>query len=320
MIEIRSGDDRSASIFRVREHATDTIGDQGVMTQTEVTSKLKKEGDLAVFEGNILGGSEQLRLTGPLEIRGDIESNVTLTVEGDVTVKGSIFEAHLTSTGNVRIEQAFIGSGKGKIDAGGSVTVAVVNGQTIVAKGNIVIGVEAVRADITAFDRIDASAARIVGGKAEAGNEMVVKLLGNEEGAQTKVYLGNRKKLIQRLTDISNEEKQLTESLPKIVEGIYKLNRLKIDGKNLPPEHEAMGARLRSMRDSIPRQIELFKKEIEHLNQLLKEKTHASLSVRECVFENVMVDINGLKEVTESPLKSLRYKMGATGLLKEPLS
>jgi len=125
--------------------------------------------------------------------------------------------------------------------------------------------------------------------------------------------------LIQRLTDISNEQKNLNESLPKINDGIYKLNRLKLDGKQLSPEQEAMVSRLRTMRDSYPRQMELFKKEIDMVNLLLKEKSNATLSILEAIFENVLVDINGFKEVTDTSLHSLRYKMGAHGLLKEPL-
>lgn len=289
------------------------------MTQGEFTSKLVKEGKNTVFEGSLTGGTEPLQATGPLEITGDIESGIAITVEGDLHVKGSVFEAMLTVTGNVKIDQSFIGGGKGKIDATGNVRVSIVNGQSIVSKGCVTIDVEAIRADIVAFDKIDANFARIIGGKIEAGNEITVKVLGNEEGQATKVYLGNRKKLIQRLTDISNAERQLAESLPKINEGIYKLNRLKVDGIALTREQEAMGMKLRTMRDSYPRQLELFKKEIEHLNQLLKEKNNAALSIREGIYENVMVDINGYKEVTDNPLGSLRFRMGATGLLKEPL-
>jgi len=37
------------------------------------------------------------------------------------------------------------------------------------------------------------------------------------------------------------------------------------------------------------------------------------------VYENVLIDINGFKEVTETALTTIRYKMGANGLLKEPL-
>ena len=289
------------------------------MTQAEFASKLKQEGENYCYEGNITGSPIQLHCPGTLEINGDVDSGVLLVVEGDCTVHGSVFEASLTATGNIRIDESFIGSGKGKVTSGHDVWVGVINGQCIVAKGSVTIGVEAIKADITAYDKINATIARIIGGKIEAGTEIVVKSVGTEDGQQTKLYLGNRKKLIQRLTDISNEQKNLNESLPKINDGIYKLNRLKLDGKQLSPEQEAMVSRLRTMRDSYPRQMELFKKEIDMVNLLLKEKSNATLSILEAIFENVLVDINGFKEVTDTSLHSLRYKMGAHGLLKEPL-
>jgi uncharacterized protein len=289
------------------------------MTKADFTSKLKKNGDVSSFDGNIAGTEEKLHCAGSLLINGDVESGVTLVVEGDCTIHGSVFEASVTATGSVHVDEAFIGGGKGKIVSGRDVWVSVINGQSVVAKGSVTVAVEALKADIVAYDKVDASSARIVGGKIDAGTEISVKTLGSEEASQTKIYLGNRKKLIQRLTDISNEEKLLNDSLPKINDGIYKLNRLKLDGVALSPEQEAMVSRLRTMRDSYPRQMELFKKEIEQVNQLLKEKSNASLCVHEAIFENVLVDINGFKEVTETPLHSLRYKMGAHGLLKEPL-
>jgi uncharacterized protein len=289
------------------------------MTQAEFASKLKKEGENYCYDGNITGSSVQIHCPGTLEVNGDLESGTLLVVEGDCHVHGSVFEASLTATGNVRIDESFIGSGKGKVTSGRDVWVGVINGQSIIAKGSVTIGVEAIKADITAYDKINAAIARIIGGKIEAGTEIIVKTVGTEDGQQTKLYLGNRKKLIQRLTDISNEQKNLNESLPKINDGIYKLNRLKLDGKQLSPEQEAMVSRLRTMRDSYPRQMELFKKEIDTVNLLLKEKSNATLSILEAIFENVLVDINGFKEVTDTALHSLRYKTGAHGLLKEPL-
>ena len=289
------------------------------MTQAEFITKLHHAGDTYTFDGNIVGATDHFLCTGSLVVNGDIESGVALVVEGDCTVHGSVFETSLTATGSVRVDESFIGSGKGKILSGHDVWVSTINGQAIVAKGSVTIGVEALKSDITAYDKINATIARIVGGKIEAGTEIIVKTLGSEAALQTKIYLGNRKKLIQRLTDISNEEKNLNDSLPKINDSIYKLNRMKVDGIVLSADQEAMGTRLRTMRDSYPRQMELFKKEIEQVNALLKEKSNATLSVREAVFENVLIDINGYKEVTDSSLYGVRFKVGATGLLKEPL-
>jgi len=300
-------------------YRTSREGDSDSMTQAEFTSKLTNDGKTFRIDGNITGGTEHLQCAGSLEVHGDIESGVTLIVEGDCVVHGSVFETSLTATGSVRIDESFVGSGKGKAVSGADVWISVINGQSIVARGSVTIGIEALKADITAYDKIHAPNDRIIGGKIEAGTEIVVRTLGSEDSQQTKVYLGNRKKLIQRLTDISTEEKNLNDSLPKINDGIYRLNRMKLDGVALSREQETMGARLRTMRDSYPRQMDLFKKEIAQLNLLLKEKSNATLSVNGSVYENVLIDINGFKEVTETSLTTIRYKMGANGLLKEPL-
>ena len=289
------------------------------MNQIEFLSKIRKDGLSSIYDGNINGTNETLFFTGQLTIDGDIESGASLIVEGDVMVNGSVYDASLTSTGNVTIMESFIGSGKGKIVSGMNVSLSVINGQTIVAKGSITIAVEALNADVRAYNRIDAHAARIVGGKTEASHEIVVHNLGSQDGRQTKVYLGNRKKLLQRINEISVEEKSLNDRLPKIQNCIYRWNRIKVDGIPLSDEQETMLDKLRTMRDTFPRQADLFRREVEQLKALLKEKIDSTLTVRGTIYENVLVDINGNKEVTEHSVQAIQYYMGIHALQKAPI-
>ncbi len=270
------------------------------------------------FDGNLPATTETIFYSKPLIVEGDIESGVSLIVEGDLTVRGSVFDAAVTSTGCVSITESFIGAGKGKLVSGVNVSVKAINGQSIVAKGSVTIGVEALNADIRAYEKIDAHTARIVGGKTEASNEISVLNLGSEDSRQTKVYLGNRKKLLQRINEILSEEKSLNDRLPKINKCIYRWNRIKVDGIQLTEDQETMLAKLRTMRDSYPRQAELFRKEVDHLNSLLKDKIESTLVVKGSLFENVLVDINGIKEVTDQTYQNIRFHMGVQALVKLP--
>jgi uncharacterized protein (DUF342 family) len=289
------------------------------MTQVEFLSMLRKENEQYFFDGRITGTREGLYCPGTLTVCGDIDSGTTLVVEGDVIVHGSVFDVSLTATGNVTIEESFIGTGRGKITSGIDVNVKAVNMQSIVAKGNIAISAEALNADLRAYDKIDAPFARIIGGKCEASNEIVIKTLGSDDARQTKVYLGNKKKLLQRLNDILNEKKSLEERLPKINNCIYRWNRIRIEGIVLTPEQELMLDKLRLIRDSFPRQRELFEKENENLKVLLKNKAESTLCVNDVIHENVLVDINGIKEVTDCQYRSVKFCMGAHKLFRAPL-
>ncbi len=289
------------------------------MNQKDFLSKLRKDGPLTIFEGNVSGTTETLFYTEPLTINGDIESGASLIVEGDMTVNGSIFDASLTATGSVTVTESFIGAGKGKITSGMDVFVSVINGQTIVAKGSITIAKEALNADVRAYSRIDAHAARIIGGKTEASHEIIVNNLGSQDGRQTKVYLGNRKKLLQRINEISTEETSLNVRLPKIQNCIYRWNRIKVDGISLSNEQETMLDKLRTMRDTFPRQADLFRREVEQLKALLKEKIDSKLTVRGSIHENVLVDINGYKELTDHSLHAIQFYMGIHALQKSPI-
>jgi uncharacterized protein (DUF342 family) len=289
------------------------------MTQQEFLEKIRKDGTINIFDGNISGATETLFYTEPLTITGDVESGIALIVEGDVIVNGSVFDAALTSTGSATIRHAFTGAGKGKVVSGMDVSVSVINGQSIVAKRSIAIAVESLNADLRAYNTIDAHAARIVGGKIEASNEILVHTLGSQDSRQTKVYLGNRKKLLQRINDIAAEEKSLNDRLPKINKCIYRWNRYVVEGIELSADQEGMLAKLKTMRDSFPRQADIFRKEIDQLKTLLKEKIDSSLIVHGTLYENVLIDINGFKEVTDQTLQSIQYYMGIHTLQKAPL-
>jgi uncharacterized protein len=289
------------------------------MTQAEFQLQLRKEDSQLVFDGDLTGAAEALYCSESLVVCGDVQSGITLLVEGDVTIRGSLYDVSLTATGNVTIDGSFSGTGKGKITSGGSVTVNVVNGQIIIAKENITILTESLNAELLAYDKVVAAAARIVGGKTEASNDIAVNSLGSTDGRQTKVYLGNRKKLLPRLNDIENERKILNDRLPKINNCIYRWNRIRIEGVKLTAEQEKMLDKLRVMRDSYPRQMDLFKRETDHLKLLLKDKTESLLSVHGSLFENVLIDINGFKEVTNAEYHAIKYYMGAFKLHRVPL-
>ncbi|HLP18483.1 MAG TPA: FapA family protein [Bacteroidota bacterium] len=285
------------------------------MTQTDFLQQLRKEDSKSFFDGTISGSRETLFCPESLVVSGDIASGTKLIVEGDVNVQGSVLEASLTATGNIVVDGSFAGAGKGKITSAADVTVKVVHGQAIIAQGTITILTEAINADLCAYNSIEASSARIVGGKTEASNEINVRVVGSDDGRSTKVYLGNRKKLLQRLNDIGVEKKVLNERLPKINKCIYQWNRFRIEGLVITNEQEIMLEKLRVMRDSFPRQMDLFRKETDHLKMLLREKNDSTLSVFDTLFENVLIDINGLREVTDAQHHAVKYFMGSHKLM-----
>ena len=97
--------------------------------------------------------------------------------------------------GDVTIHQGFSGHGKGKIHAGGNVSVLYVMNQTVVAAKDIMIGRECINATIDAGGKIHAPRALIAGGKLDAVQEVEVGDIGTMDISSAKIRVGRHGKL-----------------------------------------------------------------------------------------------------------------------------
>ncbi len=285
------------------------------MTQDIFLHQLQKTPTGFSFNGDISQSKTPLQCNGNLKITGNVDSGVVLNVIGNIEILGSVYESEITASDTVTVHQSFLGAGKGKITAR-NVVINSINGQIVEAKDTITIAVEALSAELIAGNKIQSPSARIVGGTAKAGAEIIALTIGDSEAQLTKIYLGNRKKILQLLNALNKEEEQLKANLPKITDGIYKLSRLKIDQGTLHADQQLTLNKLRAMKEQIPHRLDQIKAEIPALQQQLKEKHEAKLIVYESIFENVMIDFNGIKEVLSETVHATQFHLGVDGLVR----
>src|SRR3972149_6017043 len=80
---------------------------------------------------------------GAIVVKGNVRTGFIVDAVGDIEVGGMVEDSIIKSKGNVLVKGGFVGSGKGKIEADGDVTVYFARNQTIVAN-NVKILREAV--------------------------------------------------------------------------------------------------------------------------------------------------------------------------------
>jgi len=128
---------------------------------------------------------------GAIVVKGNVRSGFIVDAVGDIEVGGMVEDSIIKSKGNVLVKGGFVGSGKGKIEADGDVTVYFARNQTIVAN-NVKILREAVDCIIYAKNtvKVHGDKISIEGGITAAGATIEVESLGSKNEAHTDVEVG----------------------------------------------------------------------------------------------------------------------------------
>lgn len=294
---------------------------------------------LATVDGNLViegGGKVEVRDTiefsdslditmgdidfvGSLIVRGDIHGDINIKVGKNLTVFGDVADAVIVAGGDVIVRNGFMGRGAGSITAGGSVRVQHVRNQHISAGNEVHIERESVNGTITAKRKIEAAHAVIAGGVLEADEVIEVGMLGRVEGGQVKVRVGRRGKIIDRLASMEKELRQLEKNFADIKDAVYKLVRMKIDAGKLSSDKETMLARLQEAQRQIPGKREQLLAEQSSLNAELQRHAEVKLTVHDTISDNVFIDVNGARKLTDAIVRGVVYterngELQATGL------
>jgi uncharacterized protein (DUF342 family) len=152
----------------------------------EVESDYNVNGDISTLNGQVI------ECYGNLIVQGDVRVGVTLKVDGNLTVMGSVEEVVIECGGNVDVKVGLHGGkGFGKIIAYGDVSFFHGNNHNVISRSTIKIGKMAMNCNLTA-QSIDSPKALICGGSTLAFQKIEVYELGKENYAKTTVTLGGK--------------------------------------------------------------------------------------------------------------------------------
>jgi uncharacterized protein (DUF342 family) len=260
-----------------------------------------------VIPNNVDYSVGNIDFCGSLLIEGDVLGEFRIKAGGSVEVFGDVHDAVIESAGDVTVHQGFVGVGKGRITAGGTVRVRHVTNQTIIAGKDIVVETEGVNSTIEAGGRVIAPCAVIAGGRLEAMLEADVYNLGNSESSAVKVRVGRRGKIIERLALAEKDVKQAERQTGEVKAAVYRLVKMKVDTGRLPPDKEQILAKLQEAQKQLPRRLAECQAECEMLQGELQKKSDARVVVRGTVQKDTMIEVNGAGKFVESTLEAVVF-------------
>jgi len=269
-----------------------------------VSSVYKVNGDCDLSVGNI-------DFDGSVHISGSVRSGHTVKATGAIVVGGVVEAASIIAGGNVEIKGGMQGADKGRIDAGGSVTILYLERGAIVAEGSVTVDVS-IHSSIEAGGSLCAKGKRgaIIGGRVSVAGDVIVNSLGSVSHAQTEVEIGMTPGKRLRIQILEKEIEKLKGDMVKLAQLDAYLEKTK--GKIDPEKWDqlfrssAENKRLSDLgQEDCNEEISVLKYELEHA-------TEGKIHVFDTAHYGTKVIIgNGLYKVSdEIRYATFRYKNG----------
>jgi len=168
-----------------------------------VSSVYKINGDCDMGVGNI-------DFEGSVHITGSVRSGYTIKATDGINVGGGVEAAQLIAGGNVEVKGGMQGSGKGMIEAGGSVSVMYIEQGSIAADGPVTVDVS-IHSRIETGSTLHAKGKRgaIIGGHVMAAGDIVANFIGALSNTKTEVEVGVMPRKRARILTLEKEMERL---------------------------------------------------------------------------------------------------------------
>ncbi|MBW1780491.1 MAG: DUF342 domain-containing protein [Deltaproteobacteria bacterium] len=247
---------------------------------------LSHNNKVAVFKQFSVSGSVDystgnLSMDGTLDIKDWIRSGFHVEAKGDILVGGGIEGAYVEAGADIVIKGGIIGSGEGKVHAGGDLTVRFIENAQVHANGDILISNDIVRSNVSADGSIISTGGkgRIRGGSVRAGKVIEMNEIGSPAGIVTHVSVGVASEFRERYVEISKKLAEYRKSKVKMNIALSKHDNIGKD-KKMPPGLKRKLETLKEHRRRIVAEEEIIVKEKEALSKKLSMTDDQSLAVR----------------------------------------
>ena len=267
-------------------------------TQVRVESEYKIVGDLSTVNG------KDVECYGDLIVQGDVKVGVTLKVDGNLTITGSVEDANIECAGNIDIKSGIRGSGLCKITAYGDVAFFHGNNYNITTRASVKVGKIAMNCNITA-KYIDSPRAALCGGKLIAYTYIEVLDLGKEEFKRTTIELAGKVIKLRINGEIDKEIDELSDKVKLCKDKVAHFKRVTAN-KTLSREQDEG---IYTFSHPLDLLSEILEKRIKEKGRLQDDmrKMAPKVIVNGFVYDNVRLTINNVNIQNLDKARNVTY-------------
>ncbi len=179
---------------------------------------------------------------GNVIVRGNVRAGFSLKATGDITIMGVVEGAYVEAGGTLTINCGIQGMNKAEIRSGGNLVTKFIENATVVCGGSIETDTM-LHSSTFASDIINVSGKNglLVGGTARSSKCVTAKVIGNEMGTDTNVYVGVDPILRKKVKTLAASIKKATEDKEKLTQVITALRKkMEIEGGLEPSKKEML--------------------------------------------------------------------------------
>jgi len=289
---------------RVEMFSTCTGMVEFVNNAINVSNVYKINGDCDMSVGNI-------DFDGSVHITGSVRSGHTIKATDGINVGGGVEAANLIAGGNIEVKGGMQGSNKGKIEAGGSVSIMYIEQGTIASDGPVTIDVS-IHSRIETGSTLHAKGKRgaIIGGQVAAAGDIVVNYIGALSNTKTEVEVGVMPKKRARLTVLEKEMERLAADKIKLdqLDAYLAKSKGAMDNETWTKLHVS-GVENRRINEE---DAKAYTEEIDELKYEMEHATDSRVHVFETAFSGSRIAIgsSAFKVTDEISYATFRYSNG----------
>jgi uncharacterized protein (DUF342 family) len=258
-----------------------------------------------VITDDIKRTQSQLTYDGNIEIVGTVCSGAKLNVHGDIAVSGDVEDAEIKADGDVLISGGFLGAGMGRIVCEGRLTARFIQGQRVVAKGDVRVQNAIVSSMIFSAGEIVVTGARgsIVGGQTHAYHRVEAGVLGSVRPVTTRVEAGVDPVTALKIEDLELEAMRLTRRRMGILKDLESLG----GGSSHGDTHDR-AADMRATAGAIQGDVIAIGEQITTLRKNARVNPSAEVSVRMASYPPLEISICRAQIVNDSNTGAVSFK------------
>lgn len=276
---IRITEDKLQIITEVAGHASLVEDKVFVSNIYEVENVDASTGDIN-YDGNVL-------------VKGNVRSGYTIIAKGNIEVNGVIEGAVLRADGDILLKRGIQGMGKADVECEGNLVAKFIENARVVAGGFIQTD-SIMHSKVSAKGEIEISGKKgfVTGGVVRSSKMICAKNIGSPMGTDTVLEVGvdpvmkERYQVLQ--SEIRESEKVLNTSKP-VLSAFGKKMGL---GEKFSKEQLLKLRELQKTVSENEARISSNMKEMEEIENLMKEETHACIKAQGYVYPGVKIVIS----------------------------
>lgn len=279
----------------IDEHKVISLIDgQFTMTGNKMTvmPTIEIKGDVDLSTGNI-------NFNGSVVIRGSVQMGFEVKAEGDIEIYGNISGGTVEGK-NITIKAGIQGMQRGIVRAKEDVKASFAENAQIVAGRDIVISEAVLHSNLSAGKKIVVQGKRgmIAGGTAIAGEEILVKVAGNQMDTITKLEVGINPMLRE---EYAGTKKALKKSEEELDQAKKALNVLKaVNPDDLPLAKKELLLRLTKSQFPLAGEVKNFKDKLAKIEAEFENLKSGRIKVADIAYPGVKIIVRSVVKQIKS--------------------